>query len=40
MHQLPNRYISNLKADELNQNTDIGNLSSRQVGILKLWGEI
>lgn len=38
-HLLLNRYISSLKADELNQNTDIASLSSRQVEILKLWGE-
>ncbi|HZL12102.1 MAG TPA: response regulator transcription factor [Prolixibacteraceae bacterium] len=38
-HILLNRYISNLKADEQNQNADIGNLSSRQIEILKLWGE-
>ena len=38
-HILLNRYISNLKADELNQNADLSNLSSRQVEILKLWGE-
>ncbi len=38
-HLLLNRYISSLKADEMNQNTDIANLSSRQVEILKLWGE-
>jgi len=38
-HLLLNRYISSLKADELNQNTDISNLSSRQIEILKLWGE-
>jgi len=38
-HLLLNRYISSLKADELNQNTDIANLSSRQIEILKLWGE-
>ncbi len=38
-HILLNRYISNLKADVLSQNADIGNLSSRQVEILKLWGE-
>ncbi|MDP3431449.1 MAG: response regulator transcription factor [Bacteroidota bacterium] len=38
-HILLNRYISNLKADELSQNTDIANLSSRQIEILKLWGE-
>jgi len=38
-HLLLNRYISSLKSDELNQNADIANLSSRQVEILKLWGE-
>ena len=38
-HLLLNRSISSLKADEMNQNTDIGNLSSRQIEILKLWGE-
>ena len=38
-HLLLNRYISNLKSDELSQNADIGNLSSRQIEILKLWGE-
>lgn len=38
-HLLLNRYISNLKADELNQNTDLANLSTRQIEILKLWGE-
>jgi len=38
-HLLLNRYISSLKADELNQNADIANLSSRQIEILKLWGE-
>lgn len=38
-HILLNRYISNLKADELSQNTDIASLSSRQIEILKLWGE-
>ena len=38
-HLLLNRYISSLKADELNQNTDIASLSSRQIEILKLWGE-
>ncbi|OFX58617.1 MAG: hypothetical protein A2066_10470 [Bacteroidetes bacterium GWB2_41_8] len=38
-HLLLNRYISSLKADELSQNADINNLSSRQVEILKLWGE-
>ena len=38
-HLLLNRYISSLKADELNQNADVNNLSSRQIEILKLWGE-
>ncbi len=38
-HLLLNRYISSLKADELSQNADINNLSSRQIEILKLWGE-
>jgi two-component system response regulator NreC len=38
-HLLLNRYISNLKTDELNQNADVNNLSSRQIEILKLWGE-
>lgn len=38
-HLLLNRYISNLKADELNQNTDMASLSTRQIEILKLWGE-
>ena len=38
-HLLLNRYISSLKADELNQNTDMANLSTRQIEILKLWGE-
>lgn len=36
---LLNRYISTLKADELNQNAEVNNLSSRQIEILKLWGE-
>jgi len=38
-HLLLNRYISSLKADEISQNTDLGNLSTRQIEILKLWGE-
>jgi len=38
-HLLLNRYISSLKADELSQNADVNNLSSRQIEILKLWGE-
>jgi two-component system response regulator NreC len=36
---LLNRYITSLKADEISQNTDINNLSTRQIEILKLWGE-
>jgi DNA-binding NarL/FixJ family response regulator len=36
---LLNRYISNLQSDEPGQNTDIAQLSTRQVEILKLWGE-
>ena len=38
-HLLLNRYISSLKTNEINQNVDINNLSSRQIEILKLWGE-
>ncbi|MDP2338994.1 MAG: response regulator transcription factor [Bacteroidota bacterium] len=38
-HLLLNRYISSLKADDVNQNTDMTSLSSRQIEILKLWGE-
>jgi DNA-binding NarL/FixJ family response regulator len=38
-HLLLNRYISTLKADEMSQNTDIASLSTRQIEILKLWGE-
>lgn len=38
-HLLLNRYISSLKADEMSQNADLNNLSSRQIEILKLWGE-
>jgi DNA-binding NarL/FixJ family response regulator len=37
-HLLLNRYISNLKSDELSQNADLNNLSSRQIEILKMWG--
>jgi two-component system response regulator NreC len=36
---LLNRYISTLKADEMSQNADVSNLSTRQIEILKLWGE-
>jgi two-component system response regulator NreC len=38
-HLLLNRYIRNLNSDEMSQNGDLSNLSSRQVEILKLWGE-
>jgi len=38
-HILLNRYISNLKADDMSLDAGIGNLSSRQIEILKLWGE-
>jgi DNA-binding NarL/FixJ family response regulator len=38
-HLLLNRYISSLKTDELNRNVELNNLSSRQIEILKLWGE-
>ena len=38
-HILLNRYISSLKADDLSENADINSLSSRQIEILKLWGE-
>jgi DNA-binding NarL/FixJ family response regulator len=37
-HLLLNRYISNLKADDLTQNADLNNLSSRQIEILRMWG--
>jgi DNA-binding NarL/FixJ family response regulator len=38
-HLLLNRYISSLKTDEMNRNAELNNLSSRQIEILKLWGE-
>jgi two-component system response regulator NreC len=38
-HILLNRYMSTLKADELNQDPNIASLSSREIEILKLWGE-
>ncbi|HNX55566.1 MAG TPA: response regulator transcription factor [Prolixibacteraceae bacterium] len=38
-HLLLNRYISSLKSDDLSQNANLESLSSRQVAILKLWGE-
>lgn len=38
-HLLLNRYISSLKSDDLSQNANMESLSSRQVEILKLWGE-
>jgi len=38
-HLLLNRYISSLKADDLSQNANLESLSTRQIEILKLWGE-
>ncbi len=38
-HLLLNRYISNLKNDELDQNPNMVSLSSREIEILKMWGE-
>lgn len=38
-HILLNRYMSTLKANELNQDPNIASLSSREIEILKLWGE-
>jgi two-component system response regulator NreC len=38
-HILLNRYISTLKAENIDQQADTASLSSRQVEILKLWGE-
>lgn len=38
-HLLLNRYISTLKSDSLDQQSDTASLSSRQIEILKLWGE-
>ena len=38
-HLLLNRYISSLKSDEQHQRAETANLSSRQIEILKLWGE-
>jgi two-component system response regulator NreC len=38
-HLLLNRYISSLKADEMSRSADLNSLSSRQIEILKLWGE-
>lgn len=38
-HLLLNRYISTLDTDQMSQNTNINSLSSRQIEILKLWGE-
>lgn len=37
-HLLLNRYINNLKTDDLRQNVDLNNLSERQIEILKMWG--
>jgi DNA-binding NarL/FixJ family response regulator len=38
-HILLNRYMSNLKTGEPNQESNIASLSSREIEILKLWGE-
>jgi DNA-binding NarL/FixJ family response regulator len=35
---LLNRYIKNLKDDELNQSEELTSLSERQIEILKMWG--
>ncbi|HOO84550.1 MAG TPA: response regulator transcription factor [Prolixibacteraceae bacterium] len=35
---LLNRYISNLKDDEEDKNSELSSLSARQIEILKLWG--
>jgi DNA-binding NarL/FixJ family response regulator len=38
-HILLNKYISKIKSDDNDQTVNIQNLSSRQVEILKFWGE-
>lgn len=38
-HLLLNRYILSLKSDDMSQNANLESLSSRQIEILKLWGE-
>jgi len=38
-HILLNRYISNMKTNGHDENSGIAGLSSRQIEILKLWGE-
>jgi DNA-binding NarL/FixJ family response regulator len=38
-HILLNRYISNFKTDDMSLRGDAVSLSSRQIEILKLWGE-
>lgn len=38
-HLLLNRYISGMQSEEQNQRAETANLSSRQIEILKLWGE-
>jgi DNA-binding NarL/FixJ family response regulator len=35
---LLNRYIKNMKDDEINQNNELTSLSERQIEILKMWG--
>lgn len=38
-HLLLNRYINNLKTNEPQSNVDINSLSTRQLEILKMWGD-
>jgi DNA-binding NarL/FixJ family response regulator len=38
-HLLLNRYINNLKTNEPQYNIDINSLSTRQLEILKMWGD-
>jgi two-component system response regulator NreC len=38
-HLLINRYISSMKNEEVEQRAETASLSSRQIEILKLWGE-
>jgi DNA-binding NarL/FixJ family response regulator len=38
-HLLLNRYISSMQSGEQSQRAETANLSSRQIEILKLWGE-
>lgn len=38
-HLLLKKYISGMQSDELNQRAETASLSSRQIEVLKLWGE-